>query len=130
MSRCQLQVDCIGPLRWVSHFIFANCDSIQLCSSIYVVDFEGDSCSCTLPPSCCKEMYPTAECAAGPARMQRIEVMDRSSGSLVAPGQSVTEFKQGRYLRFKLRGSVVLRVRQLCSQRGDAMINALFWDDT
>jgi hypothetical protein len=61
--------------------------------------------------------------------MQSIEVMDRTSGALVAPAQSVTSFKQGQYLRFKLRGSVVLRVRQLCSQRGDAMINALFWDD-
>ena len=103
--------------------------SVAGCRSIYAADFEGDSCSCSLPPSCCKEMQPTAECAAGPARMQNVEVLDRSSGALVAPAQPMGDFKAGRYLRFKLRGSVALRVRQLCAQRGDAMINALFWDD-
>ena len=97
--------------------------------SIYAVDFEGDSCSCRLPPSCCKEMQPTEECAAGPSRVQSIEILDRHGGELVAPAQQMSNFKQGQYLRFKLRGSAVLRVGQVCSQRGDAMINALFWDE-
>lgn len=61
--------------------------------------------------------------------MQSVEVLDGLSGGLIAPAQRMSDFKHGRYLRFKLRGSVVLRVRQLCAQRGDAMINALFWDE-
>ena len=97
--------------------------------SIYAVDFEGDSCSCSQPPSCCKEQQPTAACAAGPARMQTIELLDKASGALIAPAQEMVDFKRGTYLRYKLNGSVVLRVSQVCPQRGDAMVNALFFDD-
>lgn len=61
--------------------------------------------------------------------MQSVEIVDRSGDQLVAPAQVMSEFKAGRYLRYKLQGSVVLRVAQLCSQRGDAMLNALFWDE-
>ena len=74
-------------------------------------------------------MQPTEECAAGPSRVQSIEILDRHGDELVAPAQQMSNFKQGQYLRFKLRGSAVLRVGQVCSQRGDAMINALFWDE-
>jgi hypothetical protein len=31
-------------------------------------------------------------------------------------------------LRWKINGTVILRISQVCEQRGDAMINALFWD--
>jgi hypothetical protein len=92
------------------------------------VDFEGDGCSCARPPGCCTDGGPpTAACAAHPSRMQSVSILD-ASGALLAPVQTLREFEGGSYLRFKLSGSVVVRVEQLCAGRGDAMLNALFFD--
>jgi hypothetical protein len=42
--------------------------------------------------------------------------------------QVVKDFSGGIYLRYRLAGPVTLRVAQLCGGRGDAMINAIFFD--
>ena len=59
--------------------------------------------------------------------MQTVSVLD-ASGALLAPAQTLSTFEDGSYLRFKLSGSAVVRVSQLCAGHGDAMVNALFFD--
>ena len=50
--------------------------------------------------------------------MQTVSVLD-ASGALLAPAQTLSTFAGGSYLRFKLSGSVVVRVSQLCAGHGD-----------
>ena len=51
-----------------------------------------------------------------------------ATGALLAPVQQLGSFTNGTYLKYQLRGSVRVVVRQSCSGRGDAMLNALFFD--
>lgn len=96
--------------------------------SIYTVDFEGDGCSCAAPPQCCETIKVDEQCAgSSPGRAQRVSILD-SSGAALAPAQELRAFGGGVYIRYRLSGSVVVRVSQMCGQRGDAMVNAIFFD--
>lgn len=99
--------------------------------SVYLVDFEGDGCSCREPPMCCHNPVVETACSA-PAtggRIQSVSVLHAATNASVAPTQVVKSFQGGVYLRYgKLSGDVRIRVSQLCAGRGDAMLNAVFFD--
>lgn len=99
--------------------------------ALYAVDFAGDGCSCSEPPMCCRVLgVPPASCSkpAKSGRMQSIEVLHASTNASAAPMQVLSEFGEGVYARYHLSGDVRIRVAEVCAQRGDAMLNALFFD--
>jgi hypothetical protein len=60
--------------------------------------------------------------------MQSIEVLRASTNESAAPIQVLSGFEGGVYARYNVSGDVRVRVAEVCAQRGDAMLNALFFD--
>ena len=99
--------------------------------ALYAVDFGGDGCSCSEPPICCRALgAPSASCSkpSTSGRMQSIEVLRASTNESAAPIQVLSGFEGGVYARYNVSGDVRVRVAEVCAQRGDAMLNALFFD--
>lgn len=99
--------------------------------ALYAVDFAGDGCSCSEPPICCRALgAPSASCSkpSKRGRMQSIEVLHASTNASAAPMQVLSSFDAGVYARYNVSGDVRVRVAEVCAQRGDAMLNALFFD--
>ena len=63
-----------------------------------------------------------------PLAMQSIEVLHASTNATTAPMQVLSSFDTGVYARYNVSGDVRVRVAEVCAQRGDAMLNALFFD--
>jgi hypothetical protein len=109
----------------------ASSQGTEYMLSMYFVDFAGDGCSCLQPPACCESTSITGNCSGAVAagRIQRVTV---SSGATVAkqvaPPQLVGDFSGGVYLSYRVRGSVVVNVSQVCAARGEAMLSAVFFD--
>ena len=79
---------------------------------------------------------PSTNCSADyVGRAQHVSVLRMNADGaaatqLLAPSQLAqgAPLKGGLYLRFRVSGSVVVRVSQACARRGDAMLNAVFFD--
>ena len=51
-----------------------------------------------------------------------------AAGATIAPAQTLASFQGGVYLKYALEGTVTVRISQLCKGKGDAMLNAIFFD--
>ena len=59
-------------------------------------------------------------------RRQTVDLFDLTTYKRLAPAQLLEAFEEGKYLIFRCRGSVRIRINQI---RGDnAVLNALFFD--
>eukprot|EP01047_Picozoa_sp_COSAG01_P057043 COSAG01_NODE_6547_length_3613_cov_6.407513_1_plen_609_part_00 len=97
--------------------------------ALYTVDFEGDGCSCIDPPTCCHSFQPNCSKPAPGGRIQSVALLNASTDTPVVPMQVLEKFSGGVYLRYNVRGDITIRIAQACAQRGDAMLNAIFFDD-
>ena len=80
---------------------------------------------------CCHNQAVAAACSVpvSGGRTQSVSVLHAATNTSAAPTQVVADFQGGVYLRYgNLSGDVRIRVSQLCAGRGDAMLNAVFFD--